>query len=160
MCQECPVSFWEDAAKVLHYHHVPFITTHYYQLLHLISWISSNFWKVFLFFASPAKDCHSTLDYTSKQAHWSSRMLVPSQPSVPLCGHCWRCMAGSLREEWESWSTTFHSMCRFHLLPWMVLILQRHCPRENKLLLHCTRLQQTAGRLTIFFPEKDDFVVL
>lgn len=78
VCQEWTVFFCEKTAKILHYHHLPFITTHYYQLLSFISWISSSFLKVFIFFASPAKSCHTTLHYSSKWACWSSETALAS----------------------------------------------------------------------------------
>lgn len=63
---------------------MPLITARYYQLLGFISWISASFLKVFIFFASPAKGCHSTLDYSSKQARWSTKTArLPPQPPTP-----------------------------------------------------------------------------
>lgn len=47
-------------------------------------------WRYFIFFASPAKGCHSTLDDSSERARWSSRTARPFPPSRPL----WRLTAG------------------------------------------------------------------
>lgn len=98
---------------------MPFTATQYYQLLSFISWISSNFLKVFIFFASPAKGCHSILDNSSKQPHWSSKTAHPFDSPYNLQ----LAVAGSPREGCRRQATAFYGMFKFHLFSWV----KQHC---------------------------------
>lgn len=85
--------------------------------------------KVFLFFASPAKGCHSTLDYSSKRAHWSSKTArLPSQPPTSSWRCSQGCVAGSPREWLGRCGTTFYGICRTHLSSLANDCCQGWCP--------------------------------
>lgn len=48
-----------------------------FELLSFISWISSSFLKVFIFFTNLVKGCHSKLQCSSKLAHWNIEKILP-----------------------------------------------------------------------------------